>query len=159
MRPVRQGEQVPIAVTDEQLAMADSIGQWTKRAGTIAAVRELETTGGHTSKTDWAAANWAALAELGVFSISLPSGDGGGGGSTSDVAVVAEQLAAVLAPGPVLPTLLAGLVLASQPVRAGLFTEIASGAASVAVALVAGGITGTRTRDGGLRVAGTASLV
>jgi len=150
---------VPIAVTTEQLAMADSVSQWAKRAGTIAAVRELEATGGHTAKTDWAAAHWTALAELGVFSISLPSGDGGGGGSPYDVAVVAEQLAAELAPGPVLPTLLAGLVLASQPARVDLLTEIASGAASVAVALAASGITGTRTPDGGLRVAGTASLV
>src|SRR5215472_16594909 len=147
MRPVRQGEQVPIAVTDEQLAMADSIGQWTKRAGTIAAVRELETTSGHTSKTAWAAANWTALAELGVFSISLPSAEGGGGGTTQDVAVVAEQLAGALTPGPVLPTLLASLLLASMPAARSeasgrntpahrrLLTEIAAGAASVAAAL------------------------
>jgi alkylation response protein AidB-like acyl-CoA dehydrogenase len=150
---------VPIAVTTEQLAMADSIGQWAKRAGMIAAVRELETTSGHTGRAAWAAANWATLADLGVFSISLPSAEGGGGGTTSDVAVVAEQLAAALTPGPVLPTLLAALVLASQPVRGGLLTEIAAGTASVAAALAADGITGTRTPDGGLRVAGTASLV
>ena len=154
---------MPIAVTTEQLAMADSIGQWTKRAGTIAAVRELETTSGHTSKTGWAAANWTALAELGVFSISLPGAEGGGGGTTQDVAVVAEQLAGALTPGPVLPTLLAGLLLASlpaePPAHRGLLTEIAAGAASVAAALAADGITGTRTPDGGLRVAGTARLV
>jgi alkylation response protein AidB-like acyl-CoA dehydrogenase len=153
---------VPIAVTTEQLAMADSVSQWAKRAGTIAAVRGLETTGGQTSKTDWAAANWTALAELGVFAISVPSADGVGGGTTSDVAVVAEQLAAALTPGPVLPTLLVGLVLAclpAQPDGGGLLTEIASGAASVAVALAGRGITGTRTPDGGLRAVGTASLV
>ena len=150
---------MPIAVTSEQLAMANSVGQWAKRAGTIAAVRELETSGGHTSHTDWAAANWAGLTDLGVFSISLPSGDGGG--STSDLAVVTEELAAALTPGPVLPTLLAGLVLASLPAEPGdgLPTQIASGAASVAVALTAGGIKGTRASDGGLRVTGTARLV
>jgi alkylation response protein AidB-like acyl-CoA dehydrogenase len=153
---------LPIAVTTEQLAMADSVRQWARRADTIAAVRELETTSGHTSKTHWATANWTALAELGVFSIALPSAQGGSGGTTSDVAVVAEQLAATLTPGPVLPTLLAGLVLASLPAEHGangLLTEIASGAASVAVALAPGGIAGARTPEGGLRVTGTASLV
>ena len=153
---------MPIAVTTEQLAMADSVSQWAKRADTIAAVRELETTNGHTAKIDWAAANWTALAQLGVFSIAIPSAEGGGGGTTSDVAVVAEQLAATLTPGPVLPTLLAGLVLASLPAKpagSGLLTEIAAGAASVAATLTAGGIAGTRTPDGGLRVSGTASLV
>ena len=152
---------MPIAVTTEQRAMADSVGQWAKRAGTIAAARELETTAGRTVTTDWAAANWADLAELGVFSISLPSADGGAG-TTLDVAVVAEQLAVALTPGPVLPTLLAGLALDAQPGQPALDAlraQIASGAASVAVALVAGGITGTRTPDGCLRVTGTASLV
>src|SRR5262249_41436130 len=112
--------------------MADSVSQWAKRAGAIAAVRELETLGGHGAKTDRAAANWTALADLGVFSIALPVTDGGGGGTTSDVAVAAEQLAAALVPGPVLPTLLAGLVLSTQPAHIDLLTRIASGTASVA---------------------------
>ncbi len=94
--------------------MAESVGQWAKRAATITSARELETTAGHTTKTDWATPNWTALAELGVFSLALPGYAGGAEGSTFDVAVVAEQLAAVLAPGPVLPTLLAGLALVHQ---------------------------------------------
>ena len=153
---------MPIASTTEQVAMAESVGQWAKRAAPIAAVRELETSAGHTSQTDWAAPNWTALAELGVFSIALPSAVGGAEGSTLDVAVVAEQLGFVLAPGPVLPTLLAGLVLARQPAESAsgvLLTKIASGAASVAAALTPGGITGTPTPVGGLRVTGQASLV
>ena len=104
---------MPIAVTAEQLAMADSVAQWANRAGTIRAVRDLEECGGHPGAADeQAAARWAALAELGVFSIAVPQTFGGAGGTAADVAVVAEQLAAVLAPGPVMPTLLAGLVLA-----------------------------------------------
>ncbi len=150
---------MPIAVTAEQLAMADSIRQWAKRAGTIASVRELETTGGHTAKVDWAAANWAALAELGVFSIASPADAGGLAGTTADVAVAAEQLADVLAPGPVLPTLLAGMVLARQAPAHPMLAGIGSGSASVAAALSVNGLTGTRTAAGGLRVTGTASLV
>src|SRR5215469_1143228 len=139
--------------------MAESVGHWARRAGTIAAVRELETTGGHTGKAEWAASNWAALAELGVFSVGLPAAAGGADGTTVDVAVVAEQLAGVLAPGPVLPTLLAGLVLASQAPSNPVLAELAAGSASVASALSVGGVSATRTPVGGLRASGTASLV
>ncbi len=129
---------MPIAVTAEQRAIAESVSQWAKRAGAIAAVRELETRGGGagglagdragggtgreradseragdgTGDPDSADERWAALAELGVFSVGLPEDLGGAGGTTADVAVVAERLAAALVPGPVMPTLLAGLVLA-----------------------------------------------
>ena len=188
---------MPIAVTTEQLAIAESVGQWAKRAGTIAAVRAREATGragqvsaagrggawtdergtseegrrrpeaprppggsggssprastggsggsspragaaggsgGSSPRADTA---WASLADLGVFAIALPEAAGGGGGTTADVAVVAEQLAAVLAPGPVLTTLLAGLVLAGQPE--------AGGQDGPARELLAGLAAGTRT--------------
>gem|GEM_PF-8151 len=150
-----------IAVTSEQLAMAGSIGQWAKRAGTIASVRGLETKGGRTSGEPWAQASWAAMAELGIFSVALPPALGGAGGSTADVAVVAEQLAVHLAPGPVLPTLLAALVLAGQPdaPAAALLAGIAAGTVSVAAPLTAGGLTAVRFLAGGLVVEGTASLV
>jgi 3-oxochol-4-en-24-oyl-CoA dehydrogenase len=167
---------VPIAVTAEQLAIADSVGQWAKRAGTIRAVRDLEECAGHAGAADeTAAARWAALAELGIFSIAVPRTLGGAGGTAADVAVVAEQLAAVLAPGPMMPTLLAGLVLARTE-RAGedgaaaraLLAEIADGRARVGAVLTAaaevegresGGLAGTIIADGRLRVSGTASLV
>ena len=167
---------MPIAVTAEQLAIADSVGQWAARAGTITAVRDLEDRGGHAGAADGpATARWAELAELGVFSIAVPQALGGAGGTAADVAVVAEQLAAVLAPGPVMPTLLAGLVLArtETPGEDGaaaraLLAEIADGRARVGAVLTAagevedresGGLEGTITADGQLRVSGTASLV
>ncbi|HVB41594.1 MAG TPA: acyl-CoA dehydrogenase [Streptosporangiaceae bacterium] len=153
---------MPIAVTTEQLAIAESVGQWAKRAATITAVRGLETRGERIESTD---ESWTRLAELGIFSIGLPEDLGGAGGSAADVAVVVEQLAADLVPGPVMPTLLAGLVLAAalksggdQPAAAALLAEIASGAASVGVATSASGL--TASADGcGLRVSGTAGLV
>ncbi|HET7017682.1 MAG TPA: acyl-CoA dehydrogenase [Streptosporangiaceae bacterium] len=151
---------MPIAITAEQLAIAESIGLWAKRAGSIAEVRDLETRAGRTSGSDWRTANWRALAELGVFSIALPPALGGIGGCFTDVAVVAEQLAAALVPGPVVPTLLAELVLASaEPGDGGLLRRIAAGEASVAVALHPGSLTATVTPDGGLRVNGSTSLV
>ncbi len=158
---------MPIAVTTEQLAIAESVGQWAKRAGTIAAVRELETRAGQGGAAD----RWAGLAELGIFSIALPHDLGGGGGTAADIAVVAEALAAALAPGPLLPTLLAGLVLARSAgphgAHAELLGRLAQGAATFAVALPSavpagaspGGLTGTVQEAGGLRVSGTAPLV
>jgi len=159
---------VPIAVTTEQLAIAESVGQWAKRAGTIAAVRDLETRAG---QGGGAGDRWAGLADLGIFSIALPDDVGGGGGTAADVAVVAETLAAALAPGPVLPTLLAGLVLARSAgagdAHAELLGRLAKGAATFGVALPSagltavspGGLTGAGQAAGGLAVNGTAPLV
>ena len=158
---------MPIAVTAEQVAIAESVGRWAKRVGPIAAVRGLETSGGRIGADGgdgWWSVGWAGLAELGIFAIGIPEEIGGAGGTTADVAVVAEQLAAVLAPGPVLPTLLAGLVLArsartaEEDLRA-LLAALAAGAATAGVGLAADGVTGTVTADGILRVSGTASLV
>jgi hypothetical protein len=151
---------LPIAITAEQLAIAESVGLWAKRAGSIAAVRDLETSDGRTAGQDWRAVNWRALAELGVFSIALPPALGGIGGCTADVAVVAEQLAAAIVPGPVMPTLLAELVLASAaPGDGELLTAIGAGTASVAVALSPGTLVATATPDGGLRVNGSTGPV
>jgi alkylation response protein AidB-like acyl-CoA dehydrogenase len=164
---------VPIAVTAEQMAIAESVARWAKRAGPIAAVRGLETSGGRTGaaadpamargQEAAAGADLAGLAELGIFAIGLPEETGGAGGTTADVAVVAEQLAAVLAPGPVLPTLLAGLVLA-RSARTGddlsaLLAALAAGSALAGVAMTADGVRGTVSADGMLGVSGTASLV
>jgi alkylation response protein AidB-like acyl-CoA dehydrogenase len=147
---------LPIAITAEQLAIAESVGLWAKRAGSIAEVRDLETRAGRTSGSDWRTANWRALAELGVFSIALPAELGGIGGCTTDLAVVTEQLAAAIVPGPVMPTLLAELLLASAvPGDGELLSQIGEGAASVAVALALGTMTATVSRDGSLRVSGS----
>ena len=116
---------MPIAVTAEQAAIADAVAQWAKRAGTTTSVRAMES--GQSAGS--AHEHWPAIAELGVFSIALPEQAGGAGGTVADVAVVTEQLAAVLAPGPILTTLLAGLVLARSAGAAqhSLLSEIAAG--------------------------------
>ena len=151
---------MPIAITAEQLAIAESVGLWAKRAGSIAEVRDLETRAGRTSDSKGRTANWRALADLGVFSIALPPELGGIGGGAADVAVVAEQLAASVVPGPVLPTLLAELMLAGAvPGDGELLAAIGAGTASVAVALSAGTLAATPALDGGLRVSGSTGPV
>jgi 3-oxochol-4-en-24-oyl-CoA dehydrogenase len=150
-------DRVPIAITDEQLALQASIREWAKRVGTLALVRDLEpvspagATGGGRC--------WSDLAGLGVFSIAAPPQAGGAGGTAADLAAALEQITDALVPGPVMPTLLAGLALADHPdlpAAKALLPELADGRASVAVGLTTGTVTGAWLADGTLRVNGDA---
>ena len=172
---------MPIAISAEQRALQASIREWAARAGTLALVRALEP--GSTTDTPASQAgspaspagspdapagvahekeHWAALATLGIFSIALPEAAGGDGGTVADLAAALEQLTVALAPGPVMPTLLAGLLLrghADLPAVRELLPALAAGQASVAVALATGTVTGTWRPDGTLRVSGATGLV
>src|SRR5438034_48351 len=128
----RRGGPVPIAISDEQLALQASIRDWAKRADTLALVRRLEP---GSAPAEWEDC-WPALAGLGVFSIALPVEVGGAGGSVADLAAAIEQLTCVLAPGPVMPTALAGLVLAGAVPAGGAVPDG-----------VLGGPPATRVRD------------
>jgi 3-oxochol-4-en-24-oyl-CoA dehydrogenase len=122
---------VPIASTQEQQALQASLRDWAKRADTIALVRAMESAGSPPETVT------AGLTALGVFSIPQD-------GTVTDVAVALEQLARDLAPGPVLPAVLATLLTG----RAGC------------VALDPGTLTATRKTGGALRVTGqTAPLL
>jgi 3-oxochol-4-en-24-oyl-CoA dehydrogenase len=101
--------------------------------------------------------HWNALADLGIFSIALPAAVGGADGTVADLAAAIEQLTYALVPGPVMPTLLAGLLLrdrADLPAAKELLPALAAGQASVAVGLTAAPLTGTWLADGTLRVSG-----
>jgi 3-oxochol-4-en-24-oyl-CoA dehydrogenase len=130
---------VPIAVTPEQVALQASIRDWAKQAGPLAAVRRLEP-GAPAEPTTCL----SDLEGLGVFSIAVPEDAGGAGGALTDLAAALEQLTIALVPGPVLPTVLAGLLLPA----------LAAGQATTAVALTAGPLKATRQAGGSLRVTG-----
>ena len=92
-----------------------------------------------------------------MFSIALPAAAGGAGGTVTDLAAALEELTLALAPGPVLPTLLAGLVLAPHaglPAVPPLLTALAAGAATATVSLPAATLTGAWQAAGPLRVTG-----
>jgi len=110
---------VPLTTTDEQRAIRESILAWGARAGTIAAVRARET--GMPPDNP----HHRQLAAMGFFD---PEGL-----SVLDMAVALEAAAEVLAPGPVLPTMLASIVLRD----AAIGSDIASGDVTVAVAVPA----------------------
>ncbi|MFI9384925.1 acyl-CoA dehydrogenase family protein [Kutzneria sp. NPDC052558] len=79
---------------------------------------------------------WSELAALGLFGLALPEPAGGLGNPVADLAVAVEAAAEVLAEGPVLPTLAAGVALArvpDHPLAATLLPGIADGRVAVAV--------------------------
>jgi alkylation response protein AidB-like acyl-CoA dehydrogenase len=123
---------VPIAMTQEQQALQASLRDWAKRTAPVAVARQGAST-----------ALLNDLAALGVFAIPLD------GGTVTDMAAALEQLAWALTPGPVLPTALAGLLLARSGRK-----ELLPAQATACVALAPGTLTGTRQADGGLRVTG-----
>jgi alkylation response protein AidB-like acyl-CoA dehydrogenase len=144
---------VPIAITPEQLAVQASIRDWAKQAGPVAAVRRLEPDPAGPAQNTYL----SDLADLGIFSISIPAEAGGAGGTVTDLAAALEQLTIALVPGPVTPNVLAGLLLtaAGSP----LLPALAAGQATGAVGLTAGTLTGTRAADGTLHVTGRAGPV
>ena len=144
---------MPIAITPDQLAMQASIRDWAKQAGPVAAVRRLEPDPAGPAQNTYL----SDLADLGIFSISIPAEAGGAGGTVTDLAAALEQLTIALVPGPVTPNVLAGLLLtaAGSP----LLPALAAGQATGAVGLTAGTLTGTRAADGTLHVTGQAGPV
>jgi alkylation response protein AidB-like acyl-CoA dehydrogenase len=150
---------VPIAITEEQRALQAAVRDWAKSVDPIAAVRRLEPASGAGAAVP--AGCWAGLAELGVFSIALPAAVGGADGTVTDLAAALEQVTAALLPGPVMPTLLAGLLLApgGRPPGSALLPELATGQVSAAVALSSRAVRGSWQADGTLRVTGATGLV
>ncbi len=105
---------------------------------------------------------WDDLASLGIFSIAVPSGAGGAGGTVADLAAALEQVGDALVPGPVLPTLLAGLILArltGRPAAQQLLPALADGKEPVAVGFTGASLAGTWLPGGELRVTGEVSAV
>jgi len=119
-------------MTQEQQALQASLRDWAKRTNPIALVRSLE--------PDGIPSGLAPLIPL-------------DGGTVTDLAAALEQLACALAPGPVLPTALASLLLTRRGQQK-LLPALAQAQATACVALAPGTLTGTRQADGALWVTG-----
>lgn len=148
---------MPIAVTDVQRALAESIADWADRVRPIEIVRAAQA-----QPPGARGAAWSHLADLGVFGIAVPEELGGAGGSIADAAAAIEQTAAALVPGPVLPTALAAVLLsgaADSAVAKELVPALVRGQAHAAVALAPRPVPAESTDDGGLIVGGDAGIV
>lgn len=116
---------MPVALTEEQAALAEAIHAWSAAHPPREAVRAAETGAGTP----------AGFAGLGLFGVALPAAAGGAEGSVADLAAGLAAAAEELVPGPVLGTALGGLLLAEVPSAKELLEAVAEGEASIAVLL------------------------
>ncbi|MEV0594685.1 acyl-CoA dehydrogenase [Nonomuraea cavernae] len=137
-----------IGLTEEHRDLRDAVRAFATREITPEVVRAAVD-----AKREELPAFWPALAEQGLLGLHLPEADGGAGYGLLELAVVAEELGRWVAPGPFLPTALAGAVLYRAGHRAHL-AELASGTTIGAVGLRPGGLTLSRDDTGRLSLSG-----
>ena len=142
-----------IGVTEEHEALAASVRGWAERVALLTDTRAAFE--GPEQRPSW----WTALAEQGLLGLHVAEEAGGSGAGGVELAVTVEELGRALAHGPVLPTLLASLVLSQAGGTAAkeLLPGLADGTATGAVAL-SDGLSATATDDG-LTVSGTVTDV
>src|SRR5690348_145903 len=101
-----------LALTEEHLALAESVRGWAGHAAPAPVVRSAVDAGDHGAAL-YRDTLRPGLAAQGLLGLHLPEAVGGQGAGLPELAVAAEELARALVPGGFLPTVLAGAVLAS----------------------------------------------
>ncbi|MEV0200937.1 acyl-CoA dehydrogenase family protein [Nonomuraea sp. NPDC050691] len=98
--------------------------------------------------------------ELGLSGLTVPEEYGGAGAGMAELAVALEETGAALLPGPFLATAFAALALTRAPDKE-LLAGVAEGrvAATLALPVVAGGLTARARSGGGVTVHGTLQQV
>src|SRR5580704_4450045 len=151
-----EGCAVTIALTTDQQELAAAVAGFTARHAAIAATRAaFDDLGAGRLQP-----SWQELVEQRLHAIHLPESAGGDGAGLTELAVVLEQAAFGLFPGPLLPTVLTGQLIAEHagpPLAGRLLAELASGvtAASAVTPAVLGAasarilVLGAATDDGG----------
>ncbi len=99
---------MPIAISEEHRALAQSVADFLTRHQSRAAARSLLE-----AETDARPAFWAELGALGLLGLHVPEDLGGSGFGLAETLVVAEQMGRYLAPGPFVPTVITSAVLAA----------------------------------------------
>jgi alkylation response protein AidB-like acyl-CoA dehydrogenase len=144
-----------LALTEDHLALAESVRGWAGRAAPAEALRAAVADG------DGGAALYTgtlrpALAGQGLLGLHLPESLGGQGYGLPELAIAVEELGRALVPGAFLPTVLAGAILhgAGADAAGGLVKDMAGGTLTGAVGFAPGiratsaGTTGTLVIDG-----------
>ncbi|MHB1138910.1 MAG: acyl-CoA dehydrogenase, partial [Microthrixaceae bacterium] len=99
---------MPIAITEDHLALADTVADFLTKRGARAGARALLE-----ADDEPLPAWWPELAELGWLGLHVPEDLGGSGFTLEELVVVVEQFGRVVAPGPFVPTVIASAVLAA----------------------------------------------
>ncbi|HCU94594.1 MAG TPA: acyl-CoA dehydrogenase, partial [Actinobacteria bacterium] len=149
-----------LALTEEHLALAESVRGWAGRVAPPAAIRAV-TTAGDGGAALYTGTLRPALAGQGLLGLHLPESLGGQGYGLPELAVAVEELGRALVPGGFLPTVLASAILLSARTSAldGLVKEMAAGTLTGAVGLAPGiradaAASGTGAGDSGQSRAG-----
>ncbi|MEU2007072.1 acyl-CoA dehydrogenase [Rhodococcus sp. NPDC019627] len=130
-----------MGLTEEERDLRDSVRGWAARTVTPDVLRQAVE-----AKTEQRPLFWNSLAGLGVLGLHLPEEVGGAGCGLVELAVVAEELGRVLAPGPFLPTVLTSAVL-NEGGHSGRLSRLADGSVLGAVALQPGSLRISRHGD------------
>jgi len=97
-----------IAITDEHRALAQTVSDFLSKQGALGAARALLT-----AEAEELPSFWPDLAGLGWLGLHLPEEYGGSGFGLPEVVIVAEEFGRSVAPGPLVPTVIASAVLAA----------------------------------------------
>ena len=131
-----------LAISAEHRALAQTVADFLTDHQSRAASRALLE-----AQTDALPAFWAELGALGLLGLHIPEEHGGSGFGLAETLVVVEQMGRQLAPGPFVPTVITGALLAaagSDELRKRLLPGLADGSVIGAAALG-----GKVTRAGG----------
>jgi 3-oxochol-4-en-24-oyl-CoA dehydrogenase len=146
-----------IAITEDHRSLADTVRSFADKRDLRGAARQrLE------SPTDELPEFWSELAELGWLGLHLPEDVGGSGYGIDELVIVVEELARAVAPGPFVPSVIAGAVIAAtgdDDLRARVLPGLADGSTVGAVAL-GGSVTvtdGVASGDVGVVLGGAAA--
>ncbi|GLW95962.1 acyl-CoA dehydrogenase [Microtetraspora sp. NBRC 16547] len=146
-----------IGLSEEHEALRESVTRWAERNIPADVVRSaVAAIGGGTEERP---PFWPGLAEQGLLGLHIPEEYGGAGYGLLEAAVAIEALSERVAPGPYVPTVLAGAAVlgADGKAHAELLPGLADGTLTGAVALT-GAISGVR-EDGVLTISGVAEPV
>jgi len=120
-----------IALTSDQRDLAEAVAGFTAR---YAAVGDTRAAFGKIAAGE-VQPSWQALVSQGLHAVHLPEWAGGDGAGLVELAVILEQAAFGLFPGPLLPTVFAGQLIAEhapRPLGGRLLPELVSGATAAA---------------------------
>ncbi|MFL6085358.1 MAG: acyl-CoA dehydrogenase [Mycobacterium sp.] len=97
---------MPVALNDDQSALAQTVGGFAERHGARESTRKETANHKAGERPD----HWLELITQGLHAVHLPEAVGGQGGSIEDIAVVIGEAGRALLPGPLLPTVCASAV-------------------------------------------------
>src|ERR1700733_2472778 len=99
---------MPIAISDDHQALAQTVSEFLAARGARAAARNLLE-----AKTDGLPDFWGEVGKLGWLGLHLPEEYGGSGFGLPELVIVVEQFGRAVAPGPFVPTVIASAGIAA----------------------------------------------